>query len=114
MGVLLFFYRLDVGRSDIIYERTRMAIDQLHLNPLDQEMHRAGRDGELILQGTCLRDVLLHGFSSQKSVHRPAPIQAADDEDYVVQDTLEHPSRMNADHGGAFKDDMRIQSWAKR
>lgn len=41
-------------------------------------------------------------------------MQAADDVNYISHETLEHGSRQSGDHGGAFKDDMRIHSWARR
>lgn len=108
-------WRLDVGRSNIIFERMRTAISHFNHDPLAIEhsdtSHMYGR--QLILQGTHLRDVLLRSFSpAVTSTHRP--LQAADEVSYISHDTLEHPSRQSGNHDGAFKGDMRIQSWAKR
>ena len=107
--------RLDVGRSNMVYERMRTAIQQLNLDPTTQEAHISPAQDrrEIILQGTHLRDVLLRSFSPQRA-HAPAHIQAEDDVAYASHETLEHPGRLPGEHGGAFKDDMRIQSWARR
>ena len=105
-------WRLDVGRSNIIFDRMRTAISHLNHNPLTLE-HSDSSSTSYIFQGTHLRDVLLRTFSpSQSSTH--APLQAADDVNYISHETLEHRSRAIGDHGGAFKDDMRIRSWAMR
>ncbi|KAG9311016.1 P-loop containing nucleoside triphosphate hydrolase protein [Chiua virens] len=90
-------WRLDAGRSNIIFERMRAAV--LHFN------HDPA--------GTHLRDVFLRSFSpASVSLHQP--LQAPDEVLYVSHETLEHHSREGREHGGVFKDDMRIQSWAKR
>ncbi|KAI6015691.1 hypothetical protein EDC04DRAFT_2903551 [Pisolithus marmoratus] len=90
----------------------RKAIAQLHQEPAAQEVHSAP-DEQYILQGTYLRDVLLRSFSLESaSLHQP--LQAPDEVAYVPRETLEHESRELRDHGGPFKDDMRIQSWARR
>jgi hypothetical protein len=41
-------------------------------------------------------------------------LQAADEVNYLPCEALEHASKMPGERGGAFKDDMRIQSWARR
>jgi hypothetical protein len=106
-------WRLDVGRSNIVYDRMRTAISHFNHDTFSLEQSDPTSNSQVILQGTHLRDVLLRSFSpTVTSVH--APLQAADDVNYMSHDTLEHESRQNGDHGGAFKDDMRIQSWAKR
>ncbi|KIJ60439.1 hypothetical protein HYDPIDRAFT_98653 [Hydnomerulius pinastri MD-312] len=105
-------WRLDVGRSNIIFERMRTAISHFHQDPAAPDADSAP-DKQYIMQGTHLRDVLLESFSpASTSLHEP--LQAADEVQYVSHETLEHQSREDRDHGGAFKDDMRIQSWARR
>src|SRR6202034_4555399 len=98
----------------VIFNRMRTAISHFNHNPLSLEQSDASLafDRQLIFQGTHLRDVLLRSFSPAiASAH--APLQAADDVSYIPHETLEHASRESGDHGGAFKDDMRIQSWAR-
>lgn len=106
-------WRVDVGLSNIVFDRMRAAIARLSQDPRAQEDDRAP-DRQYILQGTHLRDVLLHSFSPQSaSLHEP--LQAPDDVAYVPRETLEHRSREGRAHGGgAFEDDMRIHSWAQR
>jgi len=105
-------WRLDVGRSNIIFDRMRTAISHFNHNASSLE-HPDPSIGHYIFQGTHLRDVLLRTFSpALSSTH--APLQAADDVDYISHETLEHSSRERGDHNGAFKNDMRIRSWVKR
>ncbi|KAH7882136.1 P-loop containing nucleoside triphosphate hydrolase protein [Phlebopus sp. FC_14] len=105
-------WRLDVGRSNVVFDRMRFAIAQFNQDPALQEADSAP-DRQYIMQGTHLRDVLLRSFSpASTSLHEP--LQAPDDVAYVSHERLEHQSREERDHGGAFKDDMRIQSWARR
>lgn len=108
-------WRLDVGRSDIIFHRMRTAISHFHhdTGALERANLSSTPDRELIFHGTHLRDVLLRSFSPDLTA-KHAPLQDADDVDYISHETLDHKSRQSGDHGGAFKDDMRIQSWAKR
>ncbi|KAF9219331.1 P-loop containing nucleoside triphosphate hydrolase protein [Gyrodon lividus] len=107
-------WRLDLGRSNIIFERMRTGISHFNYDPAALEAEQR-RDRQYIMQGTHLRDVLLRSFSpTSVSCHQPRQVQAPDEVEYVPDDTLEHPSRAERDHGGAFKDDMRIQSWARR
>ncbi|KAA1474060.1 P-loop containing nucleoside triphosphate hydrolase protein [Dentipellis sp. KUC8613] len=107
-------WRLDIGLHNMVYERMRTAISQLNQDPAEQEVYVTARNRQLILQGTHLRDVLLRSFSPALPAHQHVPVQAADDPSYVAHETLEHPSRMAGDMEGVFKDDMRIQSWARR
>ncbi|KAG6856541.1 hypothetical protein H0H87_003360 [Tephrocybe sp. NHM501043] len=70
-----------------------------------------------ILVGTHLRDVLLRTFepsAEESAVHQG--LQAADEVAYLPHEELEHSWRGIPEHSqfGAFKDDMRIQSWARR
>jgi hypothetical protein len=88
---------------------------------------------EYILHGTQLRDVLLHSFHTSDHPHIHRPLQDPDDTSYVDSSILDHVSRKtildDADSEalldpsesespsaslGAFKDDMLIQSWARR
>ena len=105
-------WRLDVGRSNIIFERMRAAVLHFNHDPAVLEADQTP-DRQFVIQGTHLRDVLLRSFSPvSASLHQP--LQASDEVQYVSHETLEHQSRDEREHGGAFKDDMRIQSWARR
>ncbi|KAH9052013.1 hypothetical protein EDB83DRAFT_1204435 [Lactarius deliciosus] len=53
-------------------------------------------------------------FSPSGDSHEPKHFQAADDTSYAAHDALDHSWKIGGGHGGIFKDDMRIQSWAKR
>lgn len=87
-----------------------------HLNhdPAALERDISSSDRQFILQGTHLRDTLLRSFTPSFEHSHSAPLQSADDPSYVSHDTLEHEGKLDGDTGGAFKDDMRIQSWARR
>ncbi|KAG2076441.1 P-loop containing nucleoside triphosphate hydrolase protein [Suillus decipiens] len=109
-------WRLDVGRSNIMFIRMREAISRFHQDPqaLEDQSHLiSSPDNQFILHGTHLRDVLLRSFSPDRpSLH--VPLQAADEVEYVPRGRLEHDSREVREHGGAFREDMHIQSWARR
>jgi len=109
-------WRLDVGRSNVVFDRMRTAIARFSHDPqaLEDEGHAlSASDRQFILHGTHLRDVLLRSFSPEsRSLH--APLQPPDEVAYVPRGTLEHESREARDHGGAFREDMCIQSWARR
>ncbi|KAL0952306.1 hypothetical protein HGRIS_006594 [Hohenbuehelia grisea] len=140
-------WRLDLGRSNIIFDRMRAAISAMHHDPSAQEAtHPLGSDRQIILTGTYLRDILLRTFVPSTHPHAHVPLQAPDDVQYVSHDTLDHQARTDVDDlaaelqsfsdeatvsettsahtfipavdqrfwDGAFKDDMRIQSWARR
>ncbi|RDB15707.1 Regulator of nonsense transcripts 1 [Hypsizygus marmoreus] len=100
-------WRLDVGRSNIIYEQMRDAISYLHHDPQQLEE-------QTILQGTHLRDVLLWTFEPSAEPHTHNPLQAPDEVAYLPHGALEHEGKLA--HGscdfGVFKDDVRIQTWA--
>lgn len=105
-------WRIDVGISNVVFDRMSRAIAHFHQDPAAQEADSAP-DEQYILQGTYLRDVLLRSFSTgSASLHQP--LQAPDEVEYVPRETLEHASREARDDDGAFRDDMRIQSWARR
>jgi hypothetical protein len=90
------------------------AVTQLHQNPRTLEDDTSNPESELILLGTQLRDVILRSFSPSDGVYEPKPFQAADDASYAAHDSLNHPAQIGAEDRGIFKDDMRIQSWARR
>jgi hypothetical protein len=102
--------RLDLGLSNIVYERMRTAISHLKNDPAVQAKHP-----DYILQGTHLRSIFLKSFSpSPERAHTPKSLQSPDEMRYLPHDMLDHPSRISVEHEGIFRDDMRIQSWAKR
>lgn len=110
-------WRLDVGRSNIVYERMRTAIANLHQDPQMQEEADVLTDRQLILQGTQLRDVLLRTFDpSAADPHAHITLQPADEVAYPPHEALEHPGKSTSELSdmGAFRNDMRIQSWATR
>ncbi|PSS22633.1 hypothetical protein PHLCEN_2v3060 [Hermanssonia centrifuga] len=107
-------WRLDVGQSNIVYERMRTAIHQLNYDPALQESDASdvSSDRQVILQGTHLRDILLRSF-------------APEDEDVEVEHEWSDSGFQAESRGatpsppplaldGLFKNDARIQSWAKR
>jgi len=94
--------RLDVGHSNIVYRRMRTAISYLSHDPVAQESSPQFPDRQLILQGTHLRDVLLRTFClSSSSTPSDTPPR-----------TMPKPTNGNCE--GAFMDDARIMSWARR
>jgi hypothetical protein len=106
-------HRLDLGQSNIAYERMNTAISCLsHDVPaIEQEM---GGGQKYILHGTHLRHLLLQSFSPTSESTHLTPLQRADEIKYLSHETLDHGSRVSKVSIGAFKDDMRIMSWAKR
>ncbi|KAI0314198.1 P-loop containing nucleoside triphosphate hydrolase protein [Amylostereum chailletii] len=126
-------WRLDVGRTDISFDRMRAAIAHFAHDPALQERSRPSPDRELILHGTRLRDVLLRGFIPESpsartpeeefmasegahavaAPHRPHALQDAEDTAYVARERLDHPSHL-WENDGAFQEDMRVMSWARR
>jgi hypothetical protein len=108
-------WRLDVGRSNIVYERMRNAITCLHQDPQQQEEADV-TDRQLIFQGTHLRDVLLRTFDPSADTHAHTALQAADEVAYLPHEALDHKGKIASGLSdmGAFKHDARIQSWASR
>lgn len=109
-------WRIDVGRSNIIYERMRDAIGHFNHNPQQLEESAMSADRELILQGTHLRDILLRS-SQPASEERPAPEEAPVESGLVADEgpeREEQPPATALDNDGAFKDDQRLHSWARR
>jgi hypothetical protein len=107
-------HRLDLGRSNIIYQRMLSAISYLNHDPAIQERHVSVTDHQPILQGTRLRDILLRSFTPALEHTHSEPLQPPDEKNYVAHETLEHGVRLSGNFEGAFKEDMRIQSWARR
>ena len=110
-------WRLDLGRPNLIYERMRTAVSHLHHDPHEIEQTIAGSSSQYILQGTKLRDVILRTFDPgnspwQDHAHRQVP----DDVTYPSHDFSEHEARRKPNFAnlGAFRNDQRIMSWAKR
>ncbi|TCD69007.1 hypothetical protein EIP91_009229 [Steccherinum ochraceum] len=115
-------WRLDIGRSSIVFDRMRAAIGRLSSDVQSQESSpdAGSSDREYILQGTHLRDILLRSF-------RPPPTPAAADgedtepvddrrpsspfEDVLLDRDL---STQQPSPKSIFSADMRIQSWARR
>lgn len=90
----------------------RTAISHLHRDPQQQEEAISAPDRQLILQGTHLRDVLLRTFQPSAEPHAHIPLQPP--EAYLPHEILEHAVQTMDDNAGLFKNDMWIQSWAKR
>ena len=140
------FFRLDVGRSDVVYDRMRAAMNALSHDPAIQEAASVADDREIILHGSSLRDVLLRAFKpgsrygdcdipfgelgesntsgdalfhvDEEHVsppHVPSGLQSPDDDSYVQHSKLDHPGHFTGGSSvGAFAEDMRIMSWARR
>lgn len=90
------------------------AIAQLHQDPRALQEDNSNPESELVLLGTHLRDVILRSFSSSDDAHEPKHLQEADDASYAGHEALDHSWKIGGEHGGIFRDDMRIQSWANR
>ena len=111
-------WRLDVGISNFIYDRIRASLTRFNNDVRQQEPHFVHNDQQMMVQGTHLRDVLLRSFSPEH-VHLPQTLQEPDDVDYPSHEKLDHgitvgKGKSGYEHMGAFRDDMRIQSWARR
>ncbi|KAG5219491.1 P-loop containing nucleoside triphosphate hydrolase protein [Salix suchowensis] len=83
-------WRLDVGRSNIIFERMRTAISHFKHDVRAQESIEPAADREYILQGTYLRDILLRTFGEEEGVDEHDALQEADDVSYVTRSVLDH------------------------
>ncbi|KAJ6570724.1 P-loop containing nucleoside triphosphate hydrolase protein [Mycena sp. CBHHK59/15] len=110
-------WRMDVGRSNIVYERMRNAISYLNHDPQQLEVAAMSADRELLLQGTHLRDVILR--SSQPTVDEVREESGVefDGEAGFVSDEgarKDETPTGSTDTYGAFKDDQRIHNWARR
>ncbi|KJA17170.1 hypothetical protein HYPSUDRAFT_206440 [Hypholoma sublateritium FD-334 SS-4] len=102
-------WRLDLGRPNLIYDRMRMAISQLETDPVDTMKIVPSGASQIILEGTELRDVILRSFM---------PGAKAEKKGTEFVDLLDAQCAVSADSkfafDGAFKDDQRIMSWARR
>ncbi|KAI0687606.1 P-loop containing nucleoside triphosphate hydrolase protein [Cytidiella melzeri] len=108
-------WRLDIGRSNIVFERMSEAVRQMKHDTAKQEksdMNSATR--EVILQGTFLKDILLKSFGPGRRAKPEVEVDVAADkgEEGVGQSMEKHDDRLQMD--GLFKDDSRIVSWARR
>ena len=74
----------------------------------------AGEGQKYMLHGTHLRHILLDSFSPTSESTHSTPLQQADEVEYVSHETLDHGSKVSEVSRGAFQDDMRIMSWARR
>jgi hypothetical protein len=109
-------WRIDVGRSNIVYERMRNAIEHLNHDPQQLEAAAMSADRELILQGTHLRDILLRSSQPDETKNEPEEDAFQPESAFVADEgalRVEEPASA-ADMSGAFKDDQRIHSWARR
>lgn len=109
-------WRLDLGRPNIVFERMRAAVKYMEHDPQQLEFATPVKSEQYILQGTHLRDVILRTFDPNHENHEHVPLQAPDDVQYPSHDVLERGIGQveNFSDMGLFKDDMRIQSWARR
>ena len=107
-------WRLDLGRPNLVYERMRTAISHLQHDPQEIEQTVAGSSSQYMLQGTKLRDVILRTFDPEKSPWQDHELQAPDDTTSPSHDVLEARGKPNFADLGAFRNDQRIMSWAKR
>ena len=106
---------MDLGYSNAAIERMRDAIRMLPCDPTQFEHNKENTaTTELLLQGTELRDVLLKSFlPNTPPSQQPHHFQDPADAKYPTE-SLEHESKLDKSLIGAFSDDMRIRSWAKR
>jgi hypothetical protein len=94
-------WRLDLGRPNLMYERMRAAVSHLRNDVQKIEDEVPSGSTEFILQGTKVRDVILRSFKIENEFAVP---------------TRGEPSNVIAStaSSGIFKQDQRIQSWARR
>lgn len=102
-------WRLDLGRPNLIYDRMRMAISQLETDPVDTMKIVPSGASQIILEGTELRDVILRSFM---------PGARSEKQGAEFVDVLDAQCAVSVDSKfaceGAFKDDQRVMSWARR
>ncbi|KXN83989.1 hypothetical protein AN958_00636, partial [Leucoagaricus sp. SymC.cos] len=112
-------WRLDLDRTNFIFERMRKAISALHYDLDALERIPCSNDQENILLGTGLKDILLQSGDPSRTLahdhHEIHGLQASEDISYP-KEALSHGVQGSSvkDFEGVFKDDMRIQSWAER
>ncbi|KAG2005956.1 RNA helicase, variant 2 [Coprinopsis cinerea AmutBmut pab1-1] len=101
-------WRLDLGQSNIVFERMEAAIKSLWHDPQQYE-----DESEYAMAGTHLRDILLKNFSPGAD-----PIPLSDDPNLAMDQSLEDVAEKLPGEGGwgggAFSGDARIQSWVNR
>lgn len=112
-------WRVDLGRPNLIYNRMRTAISQLESDPAEiMKADPPQRSSEYILEGTQVRDVILNSFMP------PAEETREVDKENVVAIDAPASSSIGENSSaltvgplageGIFKDDERIQGWARR
>lgn len=106
----------------------RTAISHLNHDPQKQEEAEMSVDRELILQGTHLRDVLLRTFEpNPEEMHeqeeelkgQTMEVEYSSEEMEIfdlqgAEEVQEARNQMTYGNEGVFRDDQRIQSWARR
>ena len=133
-------WRLDVGRSNIVFDRMVDAVSSMRYDPQNHvgkawndEMEsfgfsegpqgRSTSDRELIIQGTHLRDVLLRGFKDKPISPEYAIVDENEDhwkeldglaEGDVQEEASAGGAQSKVDFAGLFQRDSRIISWARR
>ncbi|KZT23060.1 P-loop containing nucleoside triphosphate hydrolase protein [Neolentinus lepideus HHB14362 ss-1] len=100
LGAYSGSWRLDVGHTNLVYERMRTAIGFLEHDPSESDV--TVPDRQLIIQGTYLRDKLLRSFDPATKMSPPS-----EDVEQEVQTPLPRENSI-------LCDDMRIHSWATR
>ncbi|KLO16533.1 P-loop containing nucleoside triphosphate hydrolase protein [Schizopora paradoxa] len=108
-------WRMDLGYSNASFERMKAAIRMLPFDPEEFEKDaRNSKKQEFMLHGTQLRDVLLKTFSPETPVEQQAHHLQDSTDPIYPSEVLEHKSKLTESFKGAFSEDMRILSWAKR
>ncbi|KAF5314486.1 hypothetical protein D9619_011769 [Psilocybe cf. subviscida] len=105
-------WRIDMGQPAHSFERMRAAVNCFEHDPVELQRTTPDEGGEHVLQGTSIRDILLKSFMDEPSEHgettttTDCPVNVA----MTTSEDLGCPFQ----YGGIFKDDQRIQSWARR
>jgi hypothetical protein len=92
-------FRIDLGKSNIVFERMKEAISMLSYNPEVLETTTPASGTEWAIRGTHLRDILLNGFSP-----KPDALDLSGDSSIALPHS----------NNGAFIDDPRIADWVHR
>ena len=116
--------RLDIWQSSIAYKRMREAVGFLNNDPDKVPVHHGYEDSdrEVMQRGTFLRDILLRSYAPKESTEdrdkefSPDKDTSPEIEIVATQDELADTSQESLlpPLDGLFKQDARIQSWAKR
>ncbi|PPQ98679.1 hypothetical protein CVT24_003306 [Panaeolus cyanescens] len=114
-------WRLDLGRPNLVYERMRSAIGHMNHDPeAISNLNSPTSPVQFILQGTGLRDVLLRSFKAPLSDPEASELNSAEPsatsavEEGHDSSPVPSESQLPTSPLGAFREDMRIQSWANR